>query len=145
MRTNAVAVLILRDARTRDRGCGTAAARALLRMRNEHRARLGSYLAQPHYVVNRRSQNVVGAPARPARIHRHAYCCGIPAASRTAFQRANSRAMCWPNASAVEPRTTTPAVVKRFCTASSPRLSLMTLLSLAMISRGTPRGANTPY
>jgi hypothetical protein len=28
-----VAVLILRDARTRDRGCGTAAARALLRMR----------------------------------------------------------------------------------------------------------------
>src|SRR5262249_13400818 len=73
------------------------------------------------------------------------YCCGMPAASRTAFQRANSRAMCSPNASGLEPRTTTPAVVKRFCTTSSARLSLMTLLSLMMISCGTPRGANTPY
>ena len=30
----------------------------------------------------------------------------MPAASRTAFQRANSRAMCSPKASGVEPRTT---------------------------------------
>src|SRR5262249_2577630 len=73
------------------------------------------------------------------------YCCGIPAASRPASQRLNSRAMCSPNSSGVEPRTTTPAVVRRFCTTSSPRLSLIVLLSLAMISRGTPRGVNTPY
>src|SRR5438874_1584678 len=71
--------------------------------------------------------------------------CGIPAASRTAFQRANSRTMCSPKASGVEPRTRTPAVVKRFCTTSSPRLSLIALFSSAMISGGTPRGANTPY
>jgi len=44
-----------------------------------------------------------------------------------------------------EPRTTTPAVVRRFCTASSFRLSLMTVLSLAMIAPGVSRGANTPY
>src|SRR5215468_8931603 len=68
----------------------------------------------------------------------------MPAASRTAFQRLNSRAMCWPNASAVEPRTTTPAVVKRFCTASSLRLSLMTVLSLAMISGAARREHAVP-
>src|SRR5262249_57661962 len=84
-------------------------------------------------------------PERHALLEKGFYCCGMPAASRTAFQRLNSRAMCSPKASALEPRTTTPAVVRRFCTASSLRLSLMVVLSLAMISPGTPRGANTPY
>ena len=41
------------------------------------------------------------------------YCCGMPAASRTLFQRANSSAMCLPNSSGVEPPTTTPALVSR--------------------------------
>jgi hypothetical protein len=42
-----------------------------------------------------------------------AYCCGIPRPRGTVFERANSLAMCLSNASAVEPRTTTPAVIER--------------------------------
>jgi hypothetical protein len=53
--------------------------------------------------------------------------------------------MCLPKASGVEPRTTTPALVSRACTASSVKLSLIVLFSLAMIAGGTSRGANTPY
>ena len=69
----------------------------------------------------------------------------MPAASRTLFQRATSAAMCLPNASGVEPPTTTPALVSRSCTAASVRLSLIVLLSLATTAGGMSRGANTPY
>ena len=55
----------------------------------------------------------------------------MPAASRTASQRANSAAMNVPNSSGVEPCTTTPAATRRVRTASSARISLRVLLSLA--------------
>ena len=77
------------------------------------------------------------APAR--------YCCAIPAASRTLFQRASSPAMNLPNSSGVEPCTVTPALVSRSRTASSLMLSFSALLSLATISGGVPRGAKKPY
>ena len=87
-------------------------------------------------VAGKRSNVVSGLPT---------YCCAIPAASRTAFQRASSLARCLPNASGEEPCTTTPALVNRSRTTSSARLSLITLLSLAMIAGGTSRGAKMPY
>jgi len=50
-----------------------------------------------------------------------------------------------PKASGVEPCTKTPAVARRWRTASSAKISLSVLLSFATTAGGVPRGANTPY
>src|SRR5450756_1738116 len=73
------------------------------------------------------------------------YCCGMPAVSRTVFQRLYSFARNFPNSSGVELLTTTPTAAMRVFTASSARLSLSVLFSFAMTAGGAPRGANTPY
>src|SRR5262245_55355056 len=73
------------------------------------------------------------------------HCCGMPAASRTLFHRTSSALMCLPNASGVDPRTTTPALVNRALSASSAITSLTAALSLAITADGVPRGANKPY
>jgi len=73
------------------------------------------------------------------------YCCGIPAASRTAFPaRELARhvlAEGLGGRAAQRPRGRGQALLH----ASSARLSLIALLSLAMIAPGVSRGANTPY
>src|SRR5262245_52918313 len=73
------------------------------------------------------------------------YCCWMPAASRTLFQRASSPSMNLPKASGVEPLMTTPALVSRSRTASSLRMSLIVLLSLATTAGGVPLGTKKPY
>src|SRR5262249_45352803 len=73
------------------------------------------------------------------------YCCGIPAASRTASHRLYSPAMKSPKASGVDALTTTPAVARRSRTVWSARLSLSVLFSLAITGAGVLRGANRPY
>lgn len=77
-------------------------------------------------------------------MNRHSFW-GMPAATRTSFQRFSSETTNEPNISAEPALTSTPAFVMRSLTALSASASMIVLFSLAITGFGVPFAASIPY